>query len=95
MNWNQVKQQWPMVEIAVKRTWGRIDEADLSMIHGERDLFTRILAQRYGYVEAVAQQKVDDFVAGLQPTHRKQISLTWFRWLLQKCWGQVHVSGRR
>lgn len=95
MNWNQVKQQWPMVEIAVKRTWGRIDESDLSMIRGERDSFTRILAQRYGYVETVAQQKVDTFVAGLQPTRRKRISLTWFHRLLQKCWGQFHVSGRR
>jgi hypothetical protein len=84
-----------MVEIAVKRTWGRIDEADLSMIHGDRDSFTRILAQKYGYAETVAQQKVDSFIAGLQPIRRKRINLTWFRRLLQKCWGRIHVSGRR
>ena len=95
MNWNQVKQQWPMVAIAVKQTWGRIDEADLSMIHGDRDSFTRILAQRYGYVEAVAQQKVDNFVAELQPACRERMGLNWVRRLLQKCWGQFHVSGRR
>lgn len=95
MNWNQVKQQWPLVELAVKRTWGRIDETDLSMIHGERDSFTRILAQRYGYIETVAQQKVDAFVAGLQPTSKNKISLTWFRQLLQRCWGHIHVSSRR
>ena len=29
------------------------------MIYGEGDSFTRILSQRYGYVETVAQQNVD------------------------------------
>ena len=46
MNWKQVKQQWPSVQAAVKRTWGRIDEDDLTRIHGERDAFTGILAQK-------------------------------------------------
>ncbi len=95
MNWKQVKQQWPMVEIAVKRTWGRIDESDLSMIHGDRGLFTRVLAQRYGYAETVAQQKIDAFVAELPPACRERIGLNWVRRLLQKCWGQFHGSGRR
>lgn len=95
MKWNQVKQQWPSVELAVKRTWVRIDEADLTMIHGERDSFTRILAQRYGCVQADAQQKVDAFVERLSPESKMQMRLNWFSRLMQKCWGSVCISSCR
>ena len=95
MNWKQVKQQWPSVEAVVRRTWGRIDEADLTMIHGERDSFTRVLAQRYGYVEAVAEQKVDAFVEGLQPEKSRRMSLTHLFHLLKDYWGHVQALSRR
>ncbi len=67
MKWNQVKQQWPTVQAEIKRTWGKFDEDDLAMIHGDRDLFTRILANRYGYDPVDAQQKLDAFIDRLGP----------------------------
>ncbi len=95
MKWKHVKQQWPSVQAEVKRTWGRIDEADLAMIHGDRDSFTRILAQRYGYEQADAQQKLDAFVDRLGAETESRDRVTWFSRQLQKCWGHVHASRRR
>ncbi|TWU46960.1 CsbD family protein [Rubripirellula reticaptiva] len=95
MNWKQVKQQWPTVQAVVKRTWGRIDEADLAMIHGERDSFVRVLSQRYSYPDALAQQKVDAFVDGLQVESKKRNRLGWLARLLEKVRGRVHVASRR
>ena len=94
MKWNQVKRQWPSVQAEVKRTWGRFDEADLAMIHGDRDSFTRVLAQRYGYEHAEAQQKLDAFVNRLDPESEGHSGRTWFSRQLQKCWGHIHVSHR-
>ncbi|TWT54822.1 hypothetical protein Pla22_24760 [Rubripirellula amarantea] len=95
MRWNQVKGDWATVQEGVKRTWGRIDETDLKMIHGERDLFIRVLAQRYGYAEPVAEKKVDAFIERLQPGSKRRLSQLWFSRLLKKCLGQIHVTNRR
>ncbi|MCM2375046.1 CsbD family protein [Aporhodopirellula aestuarii] len=95
MKWNQVKHHWPAVQESVKRTWGRIDETDLVMIHGERDLFIRVLAQRYGYSELVAQNKVDAFIEHLKPESRSATRTSRLFQLLQDCWGHVHATGRR
>ncbi|MGB7346465.1 MAG: hypothetical protein WBD20_19755 [Pirellulaceae bacterium] len=95
MKWKQVKHQWPAVQAVVKRTWGKIDEADLTAIHGERDSFVRILGQRYGYAEAVAQKKVDAFILGLKTERKGRMGLAWLPRLLQKCWRHIHVPGRR
>ncbi|WDQ16768.1 hypothetical protein [Rhodopirellula sp. P2] len=95
MNWKQVKRQWPAVQNGIKRTWGKIDEMDLKMIHGERESFIRILAQRYHYTEAVAETKVDHFVACLQLSSESHAWPSWVSQRLQRCWDHVHFTSRR
>ncbi|EMI47104.1 CsbD-like protein [Rhodopirellula sp. SWK7] len=94
MNWRQVKQQWPLVQAEVKRTWGRIDEADLVMIGGERDPFARILAQRYSYKAEDAERKLDAFVAQLDIKSKQQPRLAWIFRQLQKGWEHILVPRR-
>ena len=94
MKWSQVKRNWPSVQAEVKRTWGKIDEIDLAMIHGERDSFTRVLARRYGYEPEDAQQKLDAFIDRLAPETKTRVRFTWLSRQLEKCWVHVHVKLR-
>jgi uncharacterized protein YjbJ (UPF0337 family) len=49
MNWDQIKVNWKAVSEQVKLTWGKLSEEDLTMIAGQRDNFSRMLQERYGY----------------------------------------------
>jgi uncharacterized protein YjbJ (UPF0337 family) len=49
MNWDQIKVNWKAVSEQVKLTWGKLSEEDLIMIAGQRDNFSRLLQERYGY----------------------------------------------
>ena len=49
MNWDQIKVIWKAVSEQVKLTWGKLSEEDLTMIAGQRDNFSRLLQERYGY----------------------------------------------
>ncbi len=49
MNWDQIKVNWKAVSEQVKLTWGKLSEEDLTMIAGQRDNFSRLLQERYGY----------------------------------------------
>ena len=65
MKWDQVKGDWPSVSQQVKLKWGKFTDDDLAMISGQRQSFVRLLEQRYGDDQAVAERKVDVFVQGL------------------------------
>ena len=85
MKWDQVKRDWLSVSQQVKLKWGKFTDEDLAMISGQRDSFVRLLEQRYGDDQAVAERKVDAFVQGLKlPSERTKI-LSW----PQRCWENI------
>jgi uncharacterized protein YjbJ (UPF0337 family) len=67
MNWDQIKDNWTAVCETIKRTWGKLSEDDLTAIAGRRDQLSGLLQERYGYEKGVADNKVDQFVLGLNP----------------------------
>ncbi len=65
MNWDQIKSNWEVVSDEIKRTWGKLSEADIVGIAGQRDQLASMLEERYGYAPVVAQNKVDEFAQRL------------------------------
>ncbi len=94
MKWDQVKRDWLPVSQQVKLTWGKFTDEDLAMISGQREAFTRLLAQRYGLEQAMAETKVDAFVLGLKSQPELPRILSWS----QRCWesfrSYIHVQPR-
>ena len=67
MNWDQIKVNWKEVCDKIQRTWGKLSEDDLTAIAGQRDRLVSLLQERYGYEKAVAENKVEQFAARVQP----------------------------
>ncbi|QDS99590.1 CsbD family protein [Adhaeretor mobilis] len=65
MNWNGIKNNWNAVSDKIRCTWGKLSDDDLRSIAGRRDQLAIMLQRRYGYVTAVAENKVDQFVQEL------------------------------
>jgi len=65
MNWDQIDNNWIEVSDKIKLTWGKLDEDDITAIAGQRDLFVRVLQERYGYEKEIAENAVDDFANAL------------------------------
>lgn len=66
MNWDQIKSNWKVVSDEIMRTWGKLSEADIAGIAGQREQLAYVLEKRYGYAPVVAQNKVDDFALRLK-----------------------------
>ena len=93
MNWHQVKSNWLLVESAVKRKWGKFDEADLAMIDGQRESFAKVLAQHYGFTNTEAEKKLDDFIDDIDSPVQGGIGPYWFA-KFQKWWIGPNPSHR-
>jgi uncharacterized protein YjbJ (UPF0337 family) len=51
--------QWEQLRPQLRSWWGRLTEADLAQIGGQKDRLVSLVQQRYGYTRERAQQEVD------------------------------------
>ena len=58
MNWEQVKGQWNQSKGAIKQTWGKLTDEDLTVIAGQRDQLVGKIQERYGIAKEEADKQV-------------------------------------
>lgn len=51
--------QWPQLRGQLKAWWGRLAEADLDKVAGQKDQLVAVVQATYGYTHERAQQEVD------------------------------------
>ena len=66
MNWDQIEGNWKQLTGQVKEKWGKLTDADLTVIAGKRDQLAGVLQERYGLVKEQAEQELDEFLKGLK-----------------------------
>ena len=72
MNWDQAKGQWKQLKGAVRKQWGKLTDADLDVIAGERQRLADIIEERYGITKEEAQRQVDSFEPRVESTQEYQ-----------------------
>lgn len=58
MNWDQISDNWKQVIDRIKQRWGRLTDADLTEVAGQREVLMGKIQQRYGVVKEEAERQV-------------------------------------
>lgn len=66
MNDDVLGGMWKQITGSVKSTFGKLTDDDLTEVEGDSERMIGKLQQRYGYSWADAEQKWNDFRAGLK-----------------------------
>ena len=66
MNWDSLQYRWPKMRPSLRHRWGRLSEDDLDSIGGSRDVFIGIVQDRYSLSKREAQQRIEEWLQGLQ-----------------------------
>lgn len=61
MNWDRVQGNWKQFTGKVKEQWGKLTDADISKINGNREQLEGQLQAKYGYAKDKAKQEVDNW----------------------------------
>jgi uncharacterized protein YjbJ (UPF0337 family) len=69
MNWDQIEGRWPRMKGSTREQWGKLTEADVDWIEGQRDKLVGKLQERYGLARAEAQRRADEWVEALGIGH--------------------------
>lgn len=65
--WPTIAADWPHFRRRFSERWGRLTEADLSLIAGREEQLLGVIQQRYGIARGFAEQQVCDFLRRLFP----------------------------
>ena len=57
-----LKGNWKQLKGEVQKQWGKLTDADLDVVSGERLKLEGLLQERYGLKKEEAQKKFEDFV---------------------------------
>lgn len=68
MNWNHVCNDWEKAGDRIKITWGKLSEADIVAINGDREKLSAMLQERYRFSEAKVDEMINHFANGLKTT---------------------------
>lgn len=66
MNWSHVGNNWEKAGDRIKITWGKLSEADITAINGDRALLATVLKERYRFSEAKVDEMINHFAEGLK-----------------------------
>ena len=62
MNWDQIQGKWKQMKGSAKQQWGKLTDADLEVINGQRDILIGKLQERYGFAREEAQKRADEWL---------------------------------
>ena len=65
MNWIDVSNNWKRAGERIKVTWGKLSEADIATISGDREQLAKTLQERYRLSEAKVEQMITNFADAL------------------------------
>ena len=65
MNWIDVSNNWMRAGERIKVTWGKLSDADIATINGDRDQLAKMLQQRYRVSDAKVEQMITNFADAL------------------------------
>lgn len=65
MNWIDVSNNWKRAAQRIKVTWGRLSEAGIATINGDRKELAKLPQQRYRLSEAKVEQMIMNFADAL------------------------------
>lgn len=65
MNWIDVSQDWKRAGERIKVTWGKLSDADIATINGDREQLAKMLQERYRFSEAKVEQMITNFADAL------------------------------
>lgn len=66
MNWEQIKADWKDVKGRARVAWGKLTDADLEQIRGNRDQLEAAVQKRYGVAKEEAQRQVAEWTNKLK-----------------------------
>ena len=66
MNWDQFAGQWTQMKGKMREAWGKLTDADLDIVAGNREKLVGKLQERYGFAKERALESVDKFIDGLK-----------------------------
>jgi uncharacterized protein YjbJ (UPF0337 family) len=58
MDWDRIAANWGHWKGRIKERWGRLTDAELIAIAGNRDRLTERLSERYGLAAAEAERQI-------------------------------------
>jgi uncharacterized protein YjbJ (UPF0337 family) len=65
MNENTLKGDWQTMKGKVKQRWGKLTDADMTMIDGKRDQLAGKLRSLYGHAAGESEKLIKEFEAKL------------------------------
>jgi uncharacterized protein YjbJ (UPF0337 family) len=68
-NQNITQGQWLQLKGQAKQQWSKLTVEDIWQITANRNVFARILQQRYGYGKVQAEMEIDKWVHGYDQAH--------------------------
>ncbi|MCA9037529.1 MAG: hypothetical protein KDA91_20485 [Planctomycetaceae bacterium] len=61
MNWIDVSCNWKRAGERIRVTWGKLSDADIATINGDREQLANVLQRRYRFSEAKVEQMITNF----------------------------------
>lgn len=68
MRWNDVQSNWAAFVPTILTQWPELEEDDVLTADGDREAFTRLIAERFELDQAGATGEVDEWLMGMQPS---------------------------
>ncbi len=65
MDWDAVNDDWNRVKSRIRRSWGRLTDADLESARGRREEIVGRIQRRYGMPRERAERAVDTLIRQL------------------------------
>ena len=65
MNWTRVGNSWQQTSDRIRMTWGKLSDADIAAINGDRAVLATMLQDRYRFGETKVEQMINNFTERL------------------------------
>jgi uncharacterized protein YjbJ (UPF0337 family) len=76
MNWDTIEGQWKQFKGRARQAWSKLTDDDLANLNGKREQLAGKIQERYGIQKQEAERQIDDWIARLDSSDRKNSSPT-------------------
>lgn len=75
INWDHVESDWKQFRGKIQEKWGKLTEAELNAIEGEKNRLTRKLQEKYGIAKEEVEKRLNEFLRASQETKKSEAAL--------------------
>jgi uncharacterized protein YjbJ (UPF0337 family) len=65
MNWDLIEGRWTEMKGRIKSKWAKLNDDDMDLIGGKRDMLIGRIQQRYGLEKDEAEREVDRWLGAI------------------------------